>query len=188
MTTPIVVSPEADGKPSQIYLTPGTLYCSSRPCVVSTVLGSCVSVCLLDRYNRAAGINHFVLPYNSAGRNDLRYGDAALDRLLEWMSQLGCVSGTLRAKVFGGAAVLPFGEAQETVGTKNVSIAIEWLHGHSIPIEARRTGGTSGLSIRFDTGSGNVLVRKIGSGIGVEISRMITGKMARSGLGLNEKA
>ncbi|MDR3536784.1 MAG: chemotaxis protein CheD [Acetobacteraceae bacterium] len=188
MNVPIDLSLGVNGRLPQVYLTPGTLYCSSGPAVVSTVLGSCVSVCLVDRYNRAAGINHFVLPYNPDEKDSLRYGDVALDRLLERMSHLGCASGTLRAKVFGGAAVLPFGEAQETVGTKNVRVAIEWLRNHSIPIVARWIGGTSGLSIRFYTGSGSVLVRRIASGIDVDISRAIPNNTFCNDIGFDEKA
>jgi chemotaxis protein CheD len=43
--------------------------------------------------------------------------------------------------VFGGAAVLPFGVAEDTVGTKNVNIALEWLGSRSIPVVPRRIGG-----------------------------------------------
>ena len=154
----------------QTFLTPGTLYCSANPAVVSTVLGSCVAVCLVDRHNRAAGMNHFVLPYNPAEEPDsLRYGNVALERLRQRMHDLGCDVSDLRAKVFGGANVLPFGATRDTVGAKNVRIAIGWLHDHSIPIMARRTGGMNGLLIRLYTESGGVLVRKIGPRVDVDI-------------------
>jgi chemotaxis protein CheD len=152
----------------QAFLTPGTLYCGAEPAVVSTVLGSCVAVCLVDRHHRAAGMNHFVLPYNPTGENSLRYGDVALERLRARMAELGCHPGDLRAKVFGGAAVLPFGDAGDTVGTKNVRTAVEWLREQSIPVLAQRTGGTNGLLVRFHTGTGRVLVRKISSGARVD--------------------
>ncbi len=151
------------------FLTPGTLYCSAEPAVVGTVLGSCVAVCLIDRHGRAAGMNHFVLPFKPAGDGSLRYGDVALERLHERMGRLGCDTGDLRAKIFGGAAVLPFGAAGETVGARNVRMALDWLHGRGIPVVARRTGGKNGLLIRFHTGSGRVLVRKITSAIGVDL-------------------
>jgi len=159
--------------PSDAFLTPGTLFCSSKAAIVTTVLGSCVAVCLIDTGKRAAGINHFVLPYSPAGEDGLRYGDIALDRLLERMVRFGCDTRSLRAKVFGGAAVLPFGEAKDTVGTKNVGVAIDWLKHHAIPVTARRTGGKNGLLIRFNTGSGSVMVRKIASGEAVGMSGSI---------------
>ena len=153
----------------QVFLTPGTLYCSARPAVITTVLGSCVAVCLVDRQHRAAAMNHFVLPNNPSGEDSLRYGDVALDRLLDRMGRLGCDLGDLRAKVFGGAAVLPFGETGDTVGTRNVQIAIDWLRSRAIPVVARRTGGKNGLLVRFDAGSGRVLVRRISAAVGADL-------------------
>jgi hypothetical protein len=47
-----------------------------------------------------------------SGQSSLRYGDIAIERLILKMSRLGCGTGDLRAKVFGGAAVLPFGVAE----------------------------------------------------------------------------
>jgi chemotaxis protein CheD len=108
-------------------------------------------------------MNHYVLPSSQGVEDSLRYGDVALERMLARMVELGCDPRDLRAKVFGGAAVLPFGDG-ETVGTKNTRTAIEWLRAHAIPVTARRTGGRDGLLIRFFTSSGKVLVRRVESG------------------------
>jgi chemotaxis protein CheD len=103
-------------------------------------------------------MNHFVLPRGPGGEDSLRYGNAALERLRERMDRLGCETGDLSAKVFGGAALLAFGVAGDTVGTKNVRMAIDWLRRQSITVAARRTGGTSGLLVRMHTDSGQVMV------------------------------
>ena len=182
MTSP-TLSEHSSAQVAQVFLTPGTLYCSARPAVITTVLGSCVAVCLVDRQHRAAAMNHFVLPNNPSGEDSLRYGDVALDRLLDRMGRLGCDLRDLRAKVFGGAAVLPFGDTGDTVGTRNVQIAIDWLRSHGIPVVARRTGGKNGLLVRFDAGSGRVLVRRISAAVGADLggavptydSRLATG-------------
>jgi chemotaxis protein CheD len=155
----------ADGLP-QIFLEPGALHCTAKPAVIRTVLGSCVAVCLVDRDSRAAGMNHYVLPNNPGGQPSLRYGDVAIEQLIIKMSRFGCGVGDLRAKVFGGAAVLPFGVAEDTVGTKNVAIALDLLRKFSIPILARRTGGENGLLIRLYTASGRVMVRPIAASTG----------------------
>jgi chemotaxis protein CheD len=152
----------ADGLP-QVFLEPGGLYCTAKPAVIRTVLGSCVAVCLVDRHGRAGGMNHYVLP---SGQSSLRYGDIAIEHLILKMCRFGCGVGDLRAKVFGGAAVLPFGVAEDTVGTKNVNIALEWLCNRSIPVVARRTGGENGLLIRLYTATGRVMVRPIGGVVG----------------------
>ena len=150
----------------QVFLEPGTLYCTARPAVIRTVLGSCVAVCLVDRHCRAAGMNHYVLPSTLDGQSSPRYGETAIEQLIHEMSRLGCGMGDLRAKVFGGAAVLPFGSSEDTVGTKNVNIAIEWLRSRSIPVVARRTGGENGLLIRLYTATGRVMVRPIAGAAG----------------------
>jgi chemotaxis protein CheD len=150
----------ADGL-RQIFLQPGGLYCSAESAVIRTVLGSCVAVCLVDRFGRGAGMNHYVLPSNPGGQPSLRYGDVAIEQLILKLSRLGCNTADLRAKVFGGAAVLPFGAPEDTVGNKNVAIALEWLRLRSIPVVARRTGGENGLLVRLYTASGRVMVRPI---------------------------
>ena len=158
----------------QIFLEPGALYCTAQSAVVRTVLGSCIAVCLVDRHCRAAGMNHFVLPTNPGGSSSLRYGDVAIEQLILKMGRLGCEIRDLRAKVFGGAAVLPFGVAEDTVGTKNANIALEMLRDRSIPVVARRTGGENGLLIRLYTGTGRVMVRTIAGSAG----RAAAGKIA----------
>ncbi len=164
----------ADGLP-QVFLEPGALYCTARPAVIRTVLGSCVAVCLVDRNGHAAGMNHYVLP---SGQATLRYGDVAIEQLSLKMYRLGCRLGDLRAKVFGGAAVLPYGAAEDTVGTKNVGIALEWLRIHSIPIVARRTGGENGLLIRLYTATGRVMVRPIAASAGRSADRSAGDRIA----------
>jgi chemotaxis protein CheD len=152
----------------KIYLTPGTLWCGSEPSLVSTVLGSCVAVCLIDRHQRAAGMNHFILPQGISAENNLRYGDISLDRMLDRMFRMGCHRNDLRAKIFGGAAVLAVSQA-DSVGTKNVELSLAWLAAHEIPILARRTGGRHGMTLRFDTGTGEVLARSVMSSTDVAI-------------------
>jgi chemotaxis protein CheD len=145
---------------NQIFIVPGSLYCTSEPCVVSTVLGSCVSLCLWDSVNRVGGMNHYVLPYAPAGASGLRYGDVAIEALWHAMERLGTTRRQVRAKVFGGAAVLPVGH-DETVGERNVRLALAWLSDHGIPVISSHTGGQTGLQIRFNTGDGTVTVRSI---------------------------
>lgn len=152
----------AAGRPSAVYLLPGALHCEPEPCVVTTVLGSCVAVCLSDRARQLSGINHFVLPRRGGEQASLRYGDVAIDGLIEAMLRCGCALANLEAKVFGGAAVLPTNTSYNNIGTQNVEIAVERLAALAIPIVGRRTGGKSGMAIRLFTESGEVHVRRIG--------------------------
>ena len=147
-----------------IFLAPGTICCAAEPSVVTTILGSCVAVCLFDRHRRIGGMNHFLLPRCGPSPPTARYGDVAFARLLAAMERLGSRPVDLRAKVFGGAAVLPFGARADTVGTQNVAVALEALLIHGIPVMARRTGGLRGLFLRFHTANGRVMVRELRDG------------------------
>jgi len=106
-------------------------------------------------------MNHFLLPCCREAVPTPRYGDVAFSRLLAEIERLGCARADLRAKVFGGAAVLPVGEQGDTVGALNVGAALQALNAHNIPVVARRTGGQRGLFLRFHTELGRVMVREL---------------------------
>lgn len=146
-----------------IFLPPGEICCPSDPAVVSTILGSCVAICLWDSQERKGGMNHFLLPHRGNSPPSSRYGDVAFARLLAAMERLGCHPVHLRAKVFGGATVLPFGSRADTVGAQNVSVALDALGRYGIPVISRRTGGMRGLFVRFHTELGRAMVRELAS-------------------------
>jgi chemotaxis protein CheD len=145
----------------EIFLAPGTFHCAVRPTRITTVLGSCVAVCLWDPARRLGGMNHYVLPVSPDGDRSARYGDVAIEQLVEAMARLGCRIETATAKLFGGAKVLPYGEHRDTVGDQNVRLALERLRRHRIRVGARRTGGERGLLVKFETQSGVAMVRAI---------------------------
>jgi chemotaxis protein CheD len=137
------------------FLSPGEVICMAEPALITTVLGSCVSVTLWDKISRIGGVNHFVLP---KGGESSRYGDTAMLELLEGVLSLGAHLRSLEAKVFGGAAVLPVG-GERTVGTSNVAFALGELARRGIPIAGRRTGGERGRLLVFSTETGEAFVR-----------------------------
>lgn len=147
-----------------IMIGQGDVFASADPCVVSTVLGSCVAVCLHDRCRRAGGVTHFVLPTAPAdGRPDNRCGNHAIAALIERMAALGCAPDDLCAKIFGGA--VPDGlrpGSPFAVGSANVALARELLARHAIPLTADRTGGPRGMKIRFETATGRVHLHRLG--------------------------
>lgn len=145
----------------QIYLPPGALCCRTEASVVNTVLGSCVAVALCDRERAIGGLNHFILPFRGNEQPSLRYGDCAIDRLIESMLELGAEMEGLSAKLFGGAAVLPVNPVAVSIGTHNIDFALARLEALGIPILARRTGGINGMCVQLFTATGDVLVRQI---------------------------
>jgi chemotaxis protein CheD len=145
----------AESDISRVFISPGEVICMAEPTLVTTVLGSCVSVTLWDKDRGVGGLNHFVLPRGGASS---RYGDTAMQELLEGVLALGAHLRSLEAKVFGGAAVLPVG-GEGTVGTSNVAFALGELARRGIPVAGRRTGGERGRLLMFNTETGEAFVR-----------------------------
>lgn len=151
-----------------VFLSAGMVFAAQEPTLVSTILGSCVAVCLWDPGTRIGGINHYLLPQGPPGQHALRYGNQAIARLVRDMERLGAAPARLEAKLFGGAAVLPVGIGREhrTVGDANVAVARAELANRGIAVVAHRTGGHNGLSLRMLTETGEVWVRAIVGGVG----------------------
>lgn len=142
------------------FLTPCMLFSRREEHTVTTVLGSCVSVCLWDAERGWGGMNHYMLPlWNGEGLPTPKYGNIAIEKLIQQVIALGCRKENLVAKIFGGANVLGVeGPGTYQIGERNVTVAQELLAQHGIPIVASKVGGTSGMKILFNTRTGSVLV------------------------------
>jgi len=142
------------------YLYPGALFAHREPHLVTTVLGSCVSVCLWDAAARMGGINHFLLPlWNGEGLPTPKYGNIAIVKLIEKIRALGA-EGRLVAKVFGGASMWENTEGLLAIGQRNIELANDLLDQHRIPVVGRDLGGPAGRKIIFNTGDGTVLLKR----------------------------
>lgn len=138
------------------------LFAESGDYSVTTVLGSCVSVCLWDPAARIGGINHYLLPlWNGDGLRTPKYGNIAIPMLVEKLLQAGCARANLKAKVFGGASVLENSSGLLNVGERNIRFAEGALEEERIPVIGKDTGGTTGRKLLFLTGTGDVYVRKL---------------------------
>lgn len=130
--------------------------------MVTTVLGSCVSVCLWDSKLKIGGINHYMLPlWNGEGLATPKYGNIAINKLYEKMLSFGCKHSSLKAKMFGGGEVLAVRNAVLNVGERNILLAIDMLKSMKIQIISQDVGGRSGRKLLFNTHTGNVLLKKL---------------------------
>ena len=147
----------------RVYLQPGQLYASSQASAVTTVLGSCVAICLFDPVAAVGGMNHYLLPFFAgAGKGTPRFGNVAMTQLLERLLASGAVRGRLQAKVFGGACVLEaFQARQGHLGEKNATVAFRLLEEHSIPVVSSDVGGRSGRKLIFHSDTGSAWVARL---------------------------
>ncbi len=146
--------------PGRTYLHPGQLSALSRGGPLSTVLGSCVGVCLHDPVARLGGLNHFLLPHAPAGTDSPRYGDVAIRRLVEEVERLGGERLRLAATLVGGACVVAaFRQRARDLGRANVEVARAELLDLGVAVIAEHVGGDRGRRVTFDPVNGFVAVR-----------------------------
>jgi chemotaxis protein CheD len=96
------------GRPASLVITQGEFAVGDSPdMVISTILGSCVAVCLRDPILRIGGMNHILLPNAAGGRiGAVSFGASDMERLMNALLKRGAMRSRLEAKVFGGAAVV----------------------------------------------------------------------------------
>lgn len=153
--------PDEASERATAYLHPGQLFVAADSYAVTTILGSCVAVCLWDPVSRIGGINHFLLPtFSGEGIASPRFGNIAIKELLDRLAELGSQKHNLLAKLFGGACVLEaFRQRQHHLGMKNIEVARELLQSESIPLVGHDVGGQRGRKLIFHTDDGAAWVK-----------------------------
>jgi chemotaxis protein CheD len=132
--------------------------------VLSTILGSCVAVCLHDASRGLGGLNHFLLPTSGAEAGQPgRYGPTAIDELVHLMLARGASREQMVACVVGGARVLAAFNESDHLGLRNVGVARGALAQHRIPVVGADVGGTRGRKLLFTPRDGSVHVQLIGA-------------------------
>jgi chemotaxis protein CheD len=139
------------------FLYPAALFASKSPFLVNTILGSCVAVCLYDPILRMGGINHYMLPlWNGQGMASPKYGNIAIEKLMDKLIGFGSKKNHLVAKVFGGGEVIETNITKFHIGERNIKIAFESLEDLRIPVKSSSVGGKHGRKIQFNTSTGEV--------------------------------
>ena len=139
------------------YLYHSAIFVSRQPTLVTTILGSCVAVCIFDKRLEFGGINHYMLPlWNGTGLPSPKYGNVAIPKLIEKMVSLGSREEDLIAKVVGGGEVLVTNNDMFHIGDRNIQIAHEILSEKNIKIAGESVGGTRGRKILYDTATGTI--------------------------------
>lgn len=140
----------------------GQYYVTNRPGeVLSTVLGSCIAVCIRDPKIGYGGMNHFLLPQAAGSQPQgfsLRYGVYSIERLINDILGHGGDRKRLEVKVFGGANVLT---GMAKIGTRNADFVEAYLEREGLPIVAKDIRGDIARRIRYYPTSGRVLLSRI---------------------------
>ncbi len=115
--------------------------------VISTLLGSCVAVCVWDPVAQIGGMNHFLLPDGRDGVNgQSSFGLNSMELLLNALSRQGGLRSRFQAKVFGGAEMI---SGLSDAGSRNGRFAMEYLERENIPCKSSSLGGRMGRRVEF---------------------------------------
>ena len=146
------------------YLLPSQLFVTKANYKITTVLGSCVAICMWDNVNKIGGMNHYMLPFwNGKGLPSPKYGNIAIEKLLKKMIEAGSSQKYIKAKVFGGGDVLGTDSKIFNIGERNINLAIKELKEYKIEIVAKSVGGKRGRKILFCTDTGMVKQKYVAS-------------------------
>lgn len=138
---------------------PGEFLLTDRPGVtLVTVLGSCVSACIRNPRTGFGGLNHFMLPESEPGEcrdagAACRYGNFAMEALINEVLKSGCLRHDLEVKLFGGASMR---HSSSLVGQENAAFALAYLAAERIPVAAADLGGAQGRRIHYHPHDGKV--------------------------------
>jgi len=144
-----------------VRIPPGEFYITSKPDeVIVTILGSCVAACIRDPQKGIGGMNHFMLPEGSGNWGDdgqsTRYGNFAMEKLLNELIKAGCSRDRLEVKVFGGGNVT---NARTLIGTQNAEFVLDYLKNEGIACAAQDLGGSLPRRIHYNPQNGRVVRR-----------------------------
>ncbi|MDR2460273.1 MAG: response regulator [Deltaproteobacteria bacterium] len=146
---------------NRVFILPGEYFISKQPNIISTLLGSCVAVCLFHPQLKFGGMNHFMLPTSPNKERSGKYGDYATAVLLQFFERtVGSLNG-LEAIISGGANVISSMGTGTQIGQRNVEIAREILKKHNIRITKENVGGTNGLKLHYQNWDNKLVVEQM---------------------------
>lgn len=124
-----------------------------------TILGSCVAACIRDPKSGLGGMNHFMLPAGSDPSSwggleaAFRYGNYAMEVLINELLKMGSRKQDLEIKLFGGASV---SNILSDVGKRNIKFVREYLKTEGLRAVAEDLGGQKPRRIHYCPYTGKV--------------------------------
>jgi chemotaxis protein CheD len=166
-----------------VKLLPAEYYVTDAGVLLTTVLGSCVAACITDVEAGVAGMNHFMLPDDAEADprgqvESMRYGGYAMDVLIAEMLRAGARRDRLKAKVFGGAAVLA-NMTMLNIGGRNADFVLRYLERQRIAVVAQDLRGLHARRVCLLPASGKAVVRKLRSQVDIQAVQRDEGELLR---------
>ncbi|MBL8699066.1 MAG: chemoreceptor glutamine deamidase CheD [Alphaproteobacteria bacterium] len=131
--------------------------------MIVTVLGSCIAACIRDPLIKFGGMNHFMLPQSADGAwgaasASMRYGNFAMEVLINEILSRGGRRERLEIKVFGGGNVLA---GSTPVGTRNAAFVESYLAAEGLTAVASHLRGNFPRRVHYFPVTGKVMMREL---------------------------
>ncbi|WP_221047476.1 chemoreceptor glutamine deamidase CheD [Methylogaea oryzae] len=146
---------------------PGEFYVTRSQEGVYTTLGSCISACIRDPLLGIGGMNHFMLPFSQEmaeghawGSAATRYGNFAMEHLINVILANGGARERLEVKIFGGGRIL---ENMSDVGLKNITFVRDYLKTEGLRIVSEDVGNSFPRIVVYFPATGLVRVKRLRS-------------------------
>lgn len=153
-------------------IAPGEFYVTDSEEMIVTTLGSCIAACIWDPETGVGGMNHFMLPTKNAyttptdkkknffDLESTRYGNWAMEYLINEILKNGGTKANLQLKVFGGGRVLS-GMNNYDVGENNIQFLKQFIANEQLNVVAHDLGGECPRKVLFYPSTGVARVRKL---------------------------
>lgn len=140
------------------------------PVRLTTLLGSCVALCVWHPVRHSGGLAHIVLPERNrrdlpGSALDARYADEAIALLRAEAERFGSCLSDYHAKIFGGGDMLQGGRARSAlmeIGKRNIDAVEGLLASEAVAVHSRHLGGHGHRKLVFDLVSGEVWLKFFG--------------------------
>lgn len=140
--------------------------CRAPDRITTLGLGSCIGLVLFDVGSATCGLIHIMLPDSSitkANYNPAKFADTGITELIKRLTLSGVRSGSLCAKMAGGARMFSVsGNDVQSIGDKNKEAVTDILKKQGIPLISSDCGGTYGRTIEFDPATFRLKIKAIG--------------------------
>ncbi|MFH1488079.1 MAG: chemotaxis protein CheD [Pseudomonadota bacterium] len=153
----------------------GGYHITVKPMMMRTLLGSCVAICVYNKTNGHAAMNHFLLPSAKIiemRNNPGRYGQSSCELIIRSLMRNDPDPSHYTAQVFGGAKMFGIQGSIGEIGNLNIELAKQIVKKYKIPIIHHDTGGTKGRKILFNTEENRVESQELGDNIDFKTLKM----------------
>jgi len=142
---------------------PGQYYVTKNNEAIVTVLGSCISACIRDVNSGIGGMNHFMLPADNSGANtrlseSARYGNFAMEMLINEILKNGGIRSSLEVKIFGGGKIL---RNMTDVGQRNIEFVTTYIKTEGLNLVSSDVGTPHPRKVYYFPESGRVRIKKL---------------------------